>query len=294
VIDLAVEITATLGEGPVWDSRTGELLWVDIAEGAIARYVPATGRTSRLELGENVGCIALTQLVGTVVGALRSGWYWVDLETGARDLIASLPNGGPTHRFNDGAVDAGGRFWTGTLENSEETPVGQLCRLGSDLQPRVVDRGFLCSNGIAWSLDERWMYFVDSRRDAIYRYEYDQASGDVGARELFIDTSPFRGIPDGIEVDLDGLLWCAFWDGAQVVAFDRDGTPRAEIAVPAPRPTSVTFGGPELRTLYITTATFGLSNDAIGQYPRAGSIFQIERQTPGRPANIFDAAPWAR
>ena len=293
MIDLAVEARSILGEGPLWDARTGELLWVDISDGAIARYAPETGRTRRIALGENVGCIALTRQVGTVVGALRTGWYWVDLETGERELIAPLPEGGATHRFNDGGVDAGGRFWTGTLEDSEQTPAGRLCRLECDLQPRVVDSGFVCSNGIAWSLDERWMYFVDSRRDAIYRYEFDAESGEVGERELFIDTTHFPGIPDGIEVDLDGLLWCAFWDGAQVIAFDEAGAARIELPVPAPHPTSLAFGGPDLRTLFITSATRDLSPEALAEWPHAGSVFQVERPTPGRPANIFGGTPWA-
>jgi len=292
LIDLAVEGPSTLGEGPLWEARTGELLWVDIAEGSIRTYAPDTGVTRRIELGESVGCIALTHTVGTVVGALRSGWYWVDLESAARELIARLPDAEATHRFNDGAVDSAGRFWTGTLEDGEQMPVGRLVRLDRDLRHSVIDGGFLCSNGIAWSLDERWMYFVDSRRDAIYRYDFDPKTGEVGDRELFIDTTHVRGIPDGIEVDLDGLLWCAFWDGAQVVAFDDSGTPRVEIPVPAPRPTSLTFGGPDHRTLYITSATLGLTADALARWPSSGAIFRVERPTPGRPANTFGGRPW--
>ena len=223
-----------------------------------------------------MGCIALTQQAGTVVGALRTGWYWVDLDSGARELIAELPGGDSTHRFNDGAVDSRGRFWTGTVEDSEQLPVGRLCRLDDDLQPRVVDSGFLCSNGIAWSLDERWLYFVDSRRDAIYRYEFDAETGNVGNRELFVDTTHLPGLPDGIEVDLDGFLWCAFWDGARVVAFDEIGTPRAEIPVPAPRPTSVTFGGPDL------TDDVHHERDLRPPGRRARRLALCRRDLPGR------------
>jgi L-arabinonolactonase len=159
VIDIAVAGPAILGEGPVWDARRGELFWVDIAAGTVNAYTPENGATRRIELGENVGCIALTRDAGTVVGALRSGWYWVDLESGAKELIAPLPGGAANQRFNDGAVDAAGRFWAGTLEDGEENPVGRLVQLDSNLRHRIVDSGFLCSNGLAWSLDERWLYF---------------------------------------------------------------------------------------------------------------------------------------
>jgi L-arabinonolactonase len=292
VIDVAVAGPAILGEGPVWDARRGELLWVDIAAGAVNAYAPKTGATRRIELGESVGCVALTRDAGTVLGALRSGWFWVDLEDGTKELIAPLPGGAANQRFNDGAVDAAGRFWAGTLEDGEENPVGRLIRLDPDLQHRVVDSGFLCSNGLAWSLDERWLYFVDSRRRAIFRYRFDSETGHADERELFLDTTPFRGIPDGIEIDLDGLLWCAFWDGAQVIAFDDTGAPRIELAVSAPRPTSIAFGGPDLCTLFVTSATHGLAADTLAEWPHAGSVFQVDRPTPGRPANVFGGIPW--
>ena len=286
VIDIAAEGRSTLGEGPLWDHRAGRMLWVDIADGAVNILTPSAGSTKRIELGENVGCLALTNRVDTVVAALRSGWHLLDLATGERRLIASLP-APASHRFNDGAVDAAGRFWTGTLEDGERKPVGELFQLNPDLSHRAMDRGFLCSNGIAWSLDDRWMFFVDSRRDAIYRYRFELATGAIEDRELFIDTGPFSGIPDGIEIDLDGLLWCAFWDGARVVAFDRRGVPRHTIDVPALRPTSVTFGGPDFRTMYITSARMGLTPRELTDWPASGALLALERSVPGRPANVF-------
>ena len=303
MIDVAIAGQAILAEGPLWDARRGELLWVDIAAGTVNTYRPEDGATRRIELGEDLGCVALTPDSGTVIGALRSGWYWVDLEDGTKERIAPLPDGAANQRFNDGAVDAAGRFLTGTLEDGEERPVGRLFQLDSDLRYRVLDSGFLCSNGLAWSLDNRWLYFVDSRRDTIFRYPYDVETGRVGERELFLDTTPYHGIPDGIEIDLDGLLWCAFWDGAQVIAFDDAGTPCVELPVPAPRPTSIAFGGTDLCTLFVTSASYGLPAEMLADWPHAGSVFRIERPTPGRPSNVFGGvselrspggAPWWR
>jgi len=167
VIDVAVAGPAILGEGPVWDARRGELLWVDITAGAVNAYMPETGATRRIELGENVGCVALTRDAGTVVGALRSGWYWVDLEDGTKELIAPVPDGAPNQRFNDGAVDSAGRFWRARSRTAKRTRSGgcssstPTCAIGSSTAAS------LCSNGLAWSLDDRWLFFVDStpRRD---------------------------------------------------------------------------------------------------------------------------------
>src|SRR4029079_4206848 len=124
VIDIAAEPRSSLGEGPLWDHRVERMLWVDIADGGVNILTPSAGSNTRIELGENVGCLALTNQVDTVVAALRSGWHWLDLATGERRLITSLP-APASYRFNDGAVDAAGRFWTGTLEDGERKPVGE-------------------------------------------------------------------------------------------------------------------------------------------------------------------------
>ncbi|HET6945665.1 MAG TPA: SMP-30/gluconolactonase/LRE family protein [Gaiellaceae bacterium] len=288
---VASDDKAILGEGPIWDTREGRLFWVDIVGGAINVLTPGAPHAQRIELGEHVGCIALTAHTDTLVAAVRSGWYWVDVETGAKQLIAASP--APEGcRFNDGAVDRGGRLWVGTLEDGETRPAGELFLLDPDLTYRAMDGGFLCSNGITWSADRQWLFFVDSRNNAIFRYGFDEESGAIGDRELFIDTTDFRGIPDGIEMDSEDTLWCAFWDGAQVVGFDTRGDARATIPVPALRPTSITFGGPELATLYVTSARFGLSETDLAAWPASGCVFELDVTTPGLPANVFGAEPW--
>jgi len=291
VIQLAGAEKATLGEGPIWDSRDGRLLWVDIIEGIVNVLTPGDSNTRQIEVGEHVGCIALTSQPDTLVGALRSGWYWIDVETGAKQLIAAFPAGAEC-RFNDGAVDQAGRFWVGTMEYAETKPAGELYLLASDLSYRSMDQGFICSNGITWSTDRRWMFFVDSRSDAIYRYRFDDEEGRLDERTVFVDTTDLPGVPDGIEMDGDDTLWCAFWDGGQIVGFDGDGKPRETVAVPALRPTSLTFGGPDLTTMYITTAAYGLSDAELADWPASGAVFEVDRPTPGLPANVFAGEPW--
>jgi sugar lactone lactonase YvrE len=277
-----------LAEGPLWDSRTESLIWVDIAGGIVSRYELASGLTTQLAVSEQVGCVALTREADVVVAAMRSGWYWLELVTGRRRLIAAPERDRPRCRFNDGGVDPAGRFWTGSLHDDEVDPIGRLYRLDADLSVSTMDTNLVCSNGIDWSPDADWLYFVDSRRDVIYRYRYDRATGAIGKRAPFIDTASFVGLPDGITVDSSGNIWCAFWDGASIRAFDPDGRLLETIPVPALRPTSVAFGGVSMQTLYVTTATIGLSESQKRDWPRSGSVLALDSSYKGRPARVFD------
>ena len=246
-----------------------------------------SGTTRSTPTGDEVGCVFLSSDSDWVVAARRSGWHWLHLPSGRSRLISRPEQSGPRCRFNDGAVDARGRIWTGTLEDGEQRPVGNLYRLDPDFHAHTMDEGFLCSNGIDWSADGEWLFFVDSRRDAIFRYRFDVDTGRIGERELFVDTREFAGIPDGIAVDAEGLLWCAFWDGAALMAFASDGKPVFTVPVPAVRPTSLCFGGPEMKTIFVTSATVGLSEAELSRSPASGSTFVIESETEGRPAGIF-------
>jgi sugar lactone lactonase YvrE len=276
-----------LGEGPVFDIRRSALLWVDIkGQSLLCRELDAR-ETTRIQVDEDVGCLTLTDDSNVVVAALRSGWYRVDLSTGARELIAAPSHPAPTFRFNDGAVDIRGRLWTGSLEDAESHPVGELYRLDGDGSFRSVDAGFVASNGIDWSPDGRWMYFVDSRKAAIYRYSVELESGEVEPRELFIDTDGLRGLPDGLAVDSAGTVWCAFWDGAAIHGFSEEGVLVETIDLPVLRPTSLTFGGPGLSVMYITSASFGLTQSQRREWPASGAVLMREARSPGRPASRF-------
>jgi sugar lactone lactonase YvrE len=279
-----------LGEGPVWDARTGTLYWVDIAAGAVFAHTCATGETTAVDVAAQVGCIGLTDDPDVLVAALRTGWHLLNLRTGGRTFLADAEADRPDCRYNDGAVDPAGRFWTGSLEDSETLPVGRLYRLDGDGRYTVADQGFYVSNGIDWSPDGRWMYFVDSNGDAIYRYGFDVESGAIRDRAVLVDTSAMRGQPDGLRVDAAGDIWCAFWDGAHLTRFTPDGVVAEEVPMPVLRPTSVAFGGPDLTTMYITSASIDLTEDQLARYPLSGSVLSREVSTPGRPVFAFHPA----
>src|SRR5258708_6529318 len=209
----------TLGEGPLWDTRTQTLHWVDILAGHVWTQGVTDRRARVVEVGAQVTCVALTDRPGVVIAALRGGWHFLDLASGARRFLADPEAQRPNCRFNDGAVDPVGRFWTGSLEDGEANPAGRLYRLDGDLAVDVMDQGVLCANGIDWSPDARSMYFVDSRRNVVYRYAYSRRTGSIGRRTVFLDTSDLDGIPDGLGVDAEGNVWVAFWDGCHVSRF---------------------------------------------------------------------------
>lgn len=276
-----------LGEGPLWDFRTRTLHWVDLLAGNVFSRSEDDGTTRVTRLGVPVGCLGLTADPAVLVAGLRTGWHLVDLDTGRRQLLGDPERDREACRFNDGSVDPAGRFWTGSLEDSESRPDGRLYRLDPDGSYRTVDEGFYCSNGIDWSPDGRWMYFVDSRQDRIYRYAFDPADGEARDREIFVDTTALPGIPDGLRVDAAGDLWCAFWDGAHVTRFAPDGAVREQLEVPVLRPTSVAFGGADLGTMYITSASLGLTPAQLQRWPQSGMVLHRPAGTPGRPAHVF-------
>jgi sugar lactone lactonase YvrE len=289
---------AVLGEGPLWDARLGTLYWVDILAGAVyAHHGDAgadtntdTDTVTRHDLGVQVGCLGLTEDPATLIAGLRSGWHLLDLPGGRLAFLADPEAERPSFRFNDGSVDPAGRFWTGSLEDSETQPVGRLYRLGPDGAYATVDDGFYCSNGIDWSPDGRRMYFVDSRAEVIFRYAFEASTGAASGREIFADTTALPGIPDGLRVDSAGDVWCAFWDGAHLTRFTPEGEVAETVHVPVLRPTSLAFGGAGLRTMYITSASTGLTDEQLEQWPLSGAVLQREAATPGRASNTFRRA----
>jgi sugar lactone lactonase YvrE len=279
-----------LGECPLWDSRTGTLYWVDFTAGTVFAQASGASRTVAIDVATQVSCVGLTDDPQVLIAGLRTGWHLVDLRTGARTFLADPEAGRPTCRFNDGAVDPAGRFWTGSLEESQTQPAGRLYRLDGDGRYTAADQGFCCANGMDWSPDGRWMYFVDSFVRVIYRYAFDVESGAIADRQVFADTSSMPGVPDGLRVDAAGDIWCAFWDGAHLTRFTPGGVVAEVVTVPVPRPSSITFGGPELSTMYVTSASIDLTEDQLAKWPLSGSVLSLPASTPGRPAVPFRLA----
>lgn len=281
------DVKCTLGEGPVWDERAHCLYWVDIKAPAIWRLDPRTGATQSWPMPKAIGAIALREK-GGFVAALKSGFAFVDLERGRVEVIARPKADRPDNRFNDGACDANGRFWAGTMDDLEKSPTGHLYRLDASGKVARFEAGFVVTNGIRWSNDNRRLYFVDSVNRAIWAYDFDLASGAPGARRIFARLDTSEGYPDGLCVDAEDHVWSAHWAGGRITRYRPDGTRERAIEIPAPNVTSCCFGGAALDTLYVTTARVGLSEAALARAPQAGGVFAVTGLAiKGRPSLRF-------
>ncbi|SEP04784.1 SMP-30/gluconolactonase/LRE family protein [Aquisalimonas asiatica] len=289
-MDVAADLRMSLGECPVWSVERQTLYWVDINNGHIYAWRPDCGDVPhRFTLDEKVGCIALCD--GGLVAATASGILRLRLPpSGEPERLVANPEwlGNAGNRFNDGRCDAAGRFWAGTIAFDEASPVASLYCLE---QGRLTSHRskISISNGLAFSPDWRWLYHTDSVSRRILRYPFDVDSGATGIAETWVDLDALElpGVPDGAAVDCDGYYWAALYGGGQVVRFSPEGNLVASYGVPCPHPTMVAFGGPELQTLYVTTATQHLDAEALRRWPRAGNLLRMPAPTAGLPEPGF-------
>lgn len=287
--DVAVVLhaTAQIGEGPVWDAKSGRLYWVDIVGRELHAFDPSVGTDVTYPCPDIVTSVT-PRTGGGLLLTLRRSFVFFDPATGSFDTVAEVEADLPGNRFNDGKTDRRGRHWAGTMGDVEwDQPLGSLYRFAADLRPVRMAAGIRCSNGIAWSPDDRTMYFCESFAHVIHAYDFDAASGDIANRRTFATMAADTGsFPDGITVDAEGFLWCGQPVFGRLVRYDPAGRIERIIALPVSRGTSVMFGGPDLSTLYITTMRTTLDERQLAEEPLAGSLLAIDpgvkgiRETP--------------
>ena len=275
-----LDARAVLGEGPLWDPAAGLLYWVDIKRREIHRFDPASRRDEKWSTPEDIGSLAVRARGGLVV-AMKSGFHFFDPATGRFAPIADPERDLPENRFNDGKPDRQGRFWAGSMHDSEGAPSGGLYRLGTDLSCKRLVDGIACSNSLCWSPDSRTMYYADSISHTIWAWDFDAASGDISNRRIFVEVPAADGEPDGATVDAAGGVWVAHWDGWQVTRYDPQGRVERVVKMPVQRPTCPMFGGPDLDVVYVTSASIQLTADELRQQPQAGGIFAFEPGVKG-------------
>ncbi len=283
---LTLDAGATLGEGSIWNDTLQRLHWVDIEGHQVFTFDPATGENRACDVGQQVGTVVPRAGGGLMLG-LREGFAGLDLESGQ---VTPWPCP-PEHdagilRFNDGKCDPAGRFWAGSMELKKgPAPQGRLYRLDVDGSMRIMLHGVGTSNGLAWALDHRTLYFIDTPLLRVDAFDFDAASGDIANRRTVISIPPGIGRPDGSTLDSEGMLWVAMFDGWSVTRWNpQTGELLQRIRLPVARVTSCAFGGEDLGTLYITTARVGLTEAQLKEQPLAGGLFQVRPGVRGLPA----------
>jgi len=279
-LEAITETQYQLAENPLWHQDA--LWWIDINAGDLHRYDPVSGEQARYHIHQPLG-VAWPCANGDWLFGTDTGFALWNINEQTLRMIAEPEAGRPHTRFNDGAVDARGRFWSGTIDKDGQ---GILYRLDPDGTVQQMDSGFHISNGIDWNLDHTIMYFTDSTPRAIYAYDFDLETGSIRNRRIF--AQPPVGVPDGLCVDSEGYVLSANYNGSQVIRFAPEGTIAGQIALPAERATSCVYGGDDLQTLYITTATEGFTEAERQAKPDAGRIYRIRVDVPGQAMRLFD------
>ncbi len=289
-IRAALDTPMLLGECPLWHGAEATLYWCDIPGKAVHSLTPATGKHRHWTMPNEPGCIALCEGGGLLV-ALRSGLAFLDTDSGQLTPFADAPYDTSKIRFNDGRCDAAGRLWVGSIFEPRDREGATLYRVTQGTlhdfeQPATV------SNGLAFSPDNRTLYRSDTTSHTIFKYDFDLNSGDISNRRVLHTFSQDRannygGRPDGGAVDVEGAYWCAMMEGGKLLRISPEGEILREIALPVRCPTMLAFGGPDLRTLYITTSRNGRPEAELAQYPLSGCLLTMEIDVAGLPEPLY-------
>lgn len=291
-------LPSELGESPFWHPMEQRLYWCDISGQTMHAWQPSSGAAQAWRMPSEPGCCAPV-IDGKIVIGLRDGFYLLCTHTGALRCLATLP--APIHdiatmRLNDGRCDTQGRFWAGSMVSPRTTPHAALWRLeavaGGYRVERMAGDNFT-ANGLAFSPDDRTMYWSNTPEHRIDRFDFDVATGTISHRRPWVqferkaEGQPYGGRPDGAAVDVEGNYWVAMYEGARVLQLSPAGEVLRRIDVPVQCPTMVCFGGEDLRTLFITSAGAGRPAHERQAAIPAGSLFSLRVAVAGLPVNFF-------
>lgn len=263
-----------LGESPVWDARRECLFWLDLRRQRLHAYRPASGESCTHRLPAVAAGLALCADQRLLLATSR-GFGFYNIDSATFELVPGTAPGSADQRYNDGRCDRLGRFWCGTMRLRGARGQEALWRYDGQRGLACMDRDYTVCNGLGWSVDGRTLYLTDTDTRCIYAYAFDLDAGQVANRRIFVDGNAFSGRPDGLTVDAEGGVWVAMSGGWELRRFDPQGRPEGSLRLPVPQPTSCTFGGPDLRTLYVTTSRLGLSRRDLLATPWSGYTFAI-------------------
>jgi sugar lactone lactonase YvrE len=281
--EVAVPAQCQLGEGPVWDPARGLLWWVDILAGHVHSTDPSTGGRTRFDVGDAVGAVGLIRSGGLVL-ALADGFALASTDGQELARVPGFSIDRTALRFNDGKPDPWGNFIAGTMAWDESgVPPGSLYRLSPDGAVTELFGDVGLSNGLDWTDDRKLFYYSDTNLGRVDVFDTDPDTGALSGRRPFVTAAG----PDGLTLDAEGCLWLALWGSGELRRYTPGGRLDTVVRLPAWQVTSAAFGGPDLGTLYITSAAEGLTPAEQAEQPHAGDIFACIPGVTGRPPFLF-------
>lgn len=288
-VELFADQSLLCGEGPVWDADSGQLYWTDCGGEAIYGKGKHDGAARLILAGHHAASLVMHQSGGLVFGG-RDGFFHWKAGTAPR-LICNRCGATEVININDITADPHGRVFGGqeAFREGEPYETGFLFRIDTDGSCAVVEEGLHLANGMGFSPDCKSFYLIDSIQRAVYVYDYDVHTGSIKNRRTLIQLMKNDGLPDGMTVDREGYLWVARWFGGAISRYDPDGALERVIKLPAAQTSSLTFGGPEYRDLFITSAAQYWESDlAPDQHDfstfRGGGVYSVSQEIQGEPA----------
>jgi sugar lactone lactonase YvrE len=286
-VTVAYKIDAKLGEGAIWNYKTKELYWVDIEGKSLNIFNPKTNQNRSLSTASHIGTVVPKNEDEALI-ALFDGIYTMNLQTGQTTLFSDMKEALIGSRLNDGKCDPSGRLWVGSMNWQQEKGKAKLFAIKSDSSVTTKIDSVTISNGIVWTKNKKTMYYIDTPTSQIKAYDYDNATGDISNKRVVVEISEDLGHPDGMTIDAEDMVWVGMWNGNAVIRFNpKTGELLKKIEVPAHNVTSCAFGGDNLETLYITTSKLDMTEEEIGRYPLAGSVFKVNPGVKGVKSNFF-------
>lgn len=268
-----------LGEGPLWHPLRNELFWFDIIGKTL--YCRSENVTKSWAFSEYVSAAGWVD-ANTLLVASETALLKFDIETGNSEHVHALEADNPVTRSNDGRADPYGGFWIGTMGINAENEAGAIYRYYRgelrELFPRIT-----IPNAICFSPDRRFAYFADTAQSIIWRQSLNNEDGwPVGEPEVFLDFTKSDINPDGAVCDSEGYLWNAQWGASRLARYSPDGQFDREIKLPTDNITCPSFGGPELGTMFSTSAMEGLNREQLDVQNDAGKTFTCEVDVSGQ------------
>lgn len=276
-----------LGESPLWHASRKSFFWVDIENGKLFEYHLKTGATTIKSFPHRL-TLVLEGKENQVILALDCKIASYDLETGALNWLCEVETEFPLNRFNDGKCDSKGRLWIGTLSTEFTAGSGSLYRIGKDLEPHRVLDMLTIPNGMAWTADHSVFYFIDSLTQKIREYQFNLESGEIESSKTAVEIPDQLGLPDGMCIDTEGMLWIAHYGGSGVYRWNpQTGELIEKIELPVPHVTSCAFGGENMDLLLITSARENLDEAQLKEFPLSGDVFVVNTKVSGSRAFNF-------